>query len=69
MNINTTKGDRVRVDNLTSGYLPDQKIANQYLKLGDVYTVEKTVVYEWHTDVFLQEFPGVAFNSCFFEDE
>lgn len=69
MNIYASKGDRVKVDNLTSGYPPDQKIAQQYLKLGDVYTVEKTVVYDWNTEVFLQEIPGVAFNSCFFEDE
>lgn len=38
------------------------------LKLGETYTVEKTEVHSWHTKVFLKEFPGVEFNSAWFEE-
>lgn len=38
------------------------------LKLGETYTIEKTEVHSWHTKVFLKEFPGVEFNSAWFEE-
>ena len=38
------------------------------LKLGDTYTVERIEEHSWHTKVFLKEFPGVEFNSVWFEE-
>ncbi len=38
------------------------------LNLGEVYTIEKIEVHSWHTKVFLKEFPGVEFNSAWFEE-
>ena len=38
------------------------------LTLVEVYDVERIEVYSWHTKVFLKEFPGVEFNSVWFEE-
>ena len=38
------------------------------LEVGRVYTLIKTIVYNWNTDVFLEEFPGIPFNSVIFEE-
>lgn len=38
------------------------------LKLGKTYTVERIEEHSWHTKVFLKEFPGVEFNSVWFEE-
>lgn len=69
MNIHAEKGHKVVVSSLTAGYESDQKVAKQHLKIGDEYTVESTVVHSWHTDVYLQEIPGVKFNEAFFKDK
>lgn len=68
MNIYAKKGDRVICDTFNAGYPDDQEIAKEYLEIGGIYTVETTIVHRWHTEVFLQEFPDVSFNSVFFED-
>lgn len=39
-----------------------------FLKLNEVYTVRYTVVYDWHTEVILEEYPELRFNSVHFED-
>lgn len=38
------------------------------LEVGKEYTIENTEVGNWCTDVYLQEFPNVKFNSILFED-
>ena len=70
MNIYAKSGHKVVVteEGMRSGYEPHIAIAKQYLTVGKVYTVDRTVVDNYHTDVFLQEIPGVAFNSVHFED-
>ena len=68
MNIYALKGHKVRCDNITAGFINERETAAEYLKLGQEYTVERTEVGSWKTDVYLVEFPGVAFNSCMFED-
>lgn len=68
MNIYARRGDKVIFRHPTSGYQYDQERAKQYLKLNKVYTVGSTYVVGWHTDVYLQEIQGVAFNSVHFED-
>lgn len=39
----------------------------QLLKQGEVYTVYQCKPSSSHCEVFLMEFPGVAFNSIWFE--
>lgn len=51
-----------------NGYRSDQIDAEEYLLEGNVYTVAKTEVGAMHTNVWLKEVPGVAFNSVLFED-
>ena len=41
--------------------------AERYLEIGKRYTVDHTEVNSFYTDVYLKEFPGVAFNSVQFE--
>ena len=68
MNIYAKKGHKVRCCTLNGGYDFDKAKANKYLYVGGEYTIEKTDVDNWHTDVYLEEFPNVKFNSVFFED-
>ena len=69
MNIYALKGHKVKCSILKGGYKHHEETANIYLSIGNTYTVENIDVEDWHTDVYLQEFPGIAFNSIFFEDE
>lgn len=34
---------------------------------GNEYEIDKVEVHSWHTKVFLKDFPGVGFNSVWFE--
>ena len=38
------------------------------LEIGKEYTLADLVVYAWHTIVYIEEFPGVEFNSVVFEE-
>jgi hypothetical protein len=68
MNIYAKYGDKVVCETLDAGYEYDREIASKHLVVGSVYTIEETEVHNWHIDVYLQEFPGIRFNSVFFED-
>lgn len=68
MNIYALKGHKVKCETLSAGYDYHKEVAQKHLEVGKEYTVEKTQVDSWHTDVWLQEFPNVKFNSVFFED-
>lgn len=68
MNIYAKKGDKVKLKTLNAGYDSEKEIVLHYLVLNEVYTVSCTEVGDFHTDVYLEEFPGVCFNSVFFED-
>lgn len=68
MNIYAEYNDKVECSTLDGGYDFDQEVARKYLVIGNIYTIEETDVDNWHTDVYLQEFPGIKFNSVFFED-
>lgn len=70
MNIYAKKGDKVTVteDSIKSGYKCDIEKAEKYLKVGNIYTVEKTNVFSSYTEVYLQEFPDIEFNSVQFID-
>ncbi len=50
------------------GYEADRRKVAQWLKEDGVYTIDRTEVDRFHTDVYLKEVPGVRFNSvCFTE--
>ncbi len=66
MDITSPKGTKVRFSYPKNGYDSDQATAKKHLTVGQVYTVDHTVVHDWHTEVFLQEKPGVSFNHVHF---
>ena len=38
-----------------------------YLTQGAIYTVAEVEAHDWHTKVYLEEFPDLEFNSVHFE--
>jgi len=74
MNIYALEGFNVTVaqdpgnGSVRGGDESDKELVGKYLEVGREYTVERTEVHGWHTEVFLREVPGVAFNSTNFED-
>ena len=68
MNIYALKGHKVRCSNLSSDYEYRLEVARQHLAIGKEYLIEKTEVGSSHTEVYLQEFPEIGFNSSLFED-
>lgn len=68
MNIFAIKGHKVVCDTFDAGRYDDKEIAKQYLSVGSIYTIDYTNVYDYCTEVYLQEIPNISFNSVFFED-
>lgn len=69
MNIYANKGDKVIYANPENGMTNDQERCKKHLVENQVYTIERTEVDHSHTDVYLQEFPDIRFNSVMFEDD
>lgn len=69
MDMYSKPGTRVVFAYPEAGYNPDIERAAKHLTLGETYTVEITDVHSWHTDVFLEEFPGIPFNHVMFVRE
>ena len=68
MNIYSLNGHKVKLETLEAGHDWQKEIVKKHLVVGRIYTVDYTVVHNSNTEVYLQEFPGVEFNSVFFED-
>lgn len=68
MDIYAKPNSKVIFANPENGYAHDQEQCQRYLKVGEVYTVEKTEVSQSSTAVELLECPGQIFNSVMFED-
>ncbi len=68
MNIYALKGHKVKATSLNQGYQYHIENAEKYLKLDQIYTVDRTEVASSKTEVYLQEFPDIPFNSTMFED-
>jgi hypothetical protein len=70
MNIYALPGHIVKVteDSIAYGYDVDKKRAAKYLTVGSTYTIAHTEVDNYSTDVYLEEFPNIYFNSVHFED-
>jgi len=72
MEIFALKGHKVKVTanpdgTIKNGDSSDKKKIEEHLEVGKIYTVEYTNVHSWNTDVVLEGFPGVVFNSVNFE--
>lgn len=69
MEIFALKGHKVKVTEHTknAGYDHDKAKVLEHLELEKEYTVSKTIVHKWSTNVYLVGFPGISFNSCNFE--
>lgn len=67
MPINSEKGTKV-VYTATGGHDLQIETANKYLKKGQIYTVLRTDIHNFHTDVYLQEVPDISFNSVHFDE-
>ena len=68
MNIYALKGHRVLCDDISIGTPYQVETAKKYLTLNKKYTVEKTDVFNTRTNVYLEEFPDIKFNSVCFVD-
>ena len=73
MNIYSKEGDKVRAlfdkdSNVKNGRDSEKETAGKYLKPNKVYTIDRTEVHSWHTDVYLKEFGNIPFNSVHFEN-
>jgi len=69
MNIDAKKGEKVIFTNPDAGYKNDQETAAKHLIVNKEYTVIRTDIDNWHTDVILEEIgEGVMFNSVMFSD-
>lgn len=68
MDIYTKPGALVRFAYPDNGYKHDKETAAKHLVFDTNYTVHDTVVHGWNTDVYLEGFPNIRFNSVMFED-
>ena len=69
MDIHAERGHKVVFAHPDCGYGTDRYTAKMHLTLGEEYTIESTHVGGYHTAVYLQECPGVGFNSVLFDDK
>lgn len=53
---------------LQHGHSHEKIEASRYLQPEKRYTIEKIDVWDWSSDVYLKEFPGIRFNSVHFEN-
>lgn len=67
MDIYAEPGTKVKFTNPNAGYSNDQAMVRDNLTVGETYTVLETRVGNFHTTVFLQEFPRLPFNTVMFE--
>lgn len=67
MDIHSKTGTKVRFAFPDAGYPDDVEKCQQHLKENEVYTIDHTDVGGWRTNVYLQEIPGVPFNSVSFD--
>jgi hypothetical protein len=70
MNIYALRGHRVMVteESAGKGYEFQRDLVKKHLKIGKIYLVEKTIVNGWNSQVFLQGFPYITFNTVNFVD-
>lgn len=70
MNIFALNGHKVKVteQSAKNGYDYNSEQIRKCLTIGEIYTIEKTIVMPSSTTIYLQEYPDTPFNSVNFED-
>lgn len=68
MDINTKIGSKVRFSFPENGTTYDKETARKYLKINETYTIKNVYIGGWRTDIILEEFPTIEFNSAQFEN-
>jgi hypothetical protein len=69
LNIYADPGTKVKYDRPNAGLPGDHELAKErHLSRRKHYTVERTDVVRFHTDLYLKEVPGVAFNEAIFTE-
>lgn len=73
MDINSKQGAKVKGifdadGNLMNGYDSQKEVASLYIQQDKIYTVYRTEIHSWYTNVYLIEFPDISFNSVHFEE-
>ena len=69
MNIHAKRGTIIVFNHPNAGLPHEQEEARRKLDVNSIYTVERTDVHSFKTYVYLQEIPGIPFNSVLFEEE
>ena len=59
---------KVVYDKPENGRQGHKDTANKYLTVGETYTMYKKVIHSCHTEIFIKEYPEIAFNSVMFSD-
>lgn len=67
IDIYSPEGTKVIFNHPNAGYQHHIDTAKEHLNVGKEYTIDHTDVGDWHTDVYLKEIPGIAFNSVMFD--
>ncbi len=67
MDIKSEKGVKIVFNRPDNGYNHQKEAAKKHLEVGKEYTVVRTEISDWHTDVYLEEVPKIAFNSVMFD--
>lgn len=39
----------------------------KHLVINEVYTIDKIIIHDWYTEIYLKEIPGKKFNQVFFK--
>jgi len=65
---NIKEGDKVVYANPSHGLSGHQEDCTRHLEAGRTYTITRVDMYDWHTDIFLEGFPGIKFNSVMFTE-
>lgn len=68
MELFTPSGKKVEVATFNAGRLYEKEEVKRFLKKGVHYTVEKTIVHNFSSEVYLKEFPAISFNTVFFKN-
>jgi len=68
MDIETRIGAKIKFSYPENGYGSTRETVDAYLSKGKTYTVERINIGGWSTSVYLEEVPGIGFNSVLFEN-
>ncbi len=67
MDIYSKPGSKVVFEYPENGYEYDKEQALKLLRVGGIYTVERTCVYPSSTEVYFEEVKGASFNTVLFK--